>query len=124
LFVYVFDPIRVAIDSLVGAIDGFLALLGWPGVLAVSGVLGLTFGGWRLALLSVAGFASLGVLGLWESSMATLGLVLAAVILSLVIGIPMGIVAGRSKRSPAIGPIWLSYRSCRRSPTSPRPCSS
>ncbi len=98
LFTYVFDPIRVAIDTLVNAIDAVLALLGWPGILAVSGALGLIFGGWRLAILAVAGFASLGVLGLWESSIATLGLVLAAVVLSLVIGIPLGIIAGRSKR--------------------------
>ena len=98
LFVYVFDPIRVAIDALVTGIDSILALLGWPGILAVSGALGLIFGGWRLAVLAVAGFASLGVLGLWESSIATLGLVLAAVILALLIGIPLGIVAGRSKR--------------------------
>lgn len=98
LFIFVFDPIRIAMASLVGAIDGFLALLGWPGILAVSGALGAIFGGWRLAMLAVAGFASLGVLGLWESSIATLALVLAAVVLSLLIGIPLGIVAGRSKR--------------------------
>jgi glycine betaine/proline transport system permease protein len=101
LFVYVFDPIRVAIDALVTGIDAFLALRGWPGILAVSGALGLIGGGWRLAVLAVAGFASLGVLGLWESSIATLGLVLAAVILALLIGIPLGIVAGRSKRVAA-----------------------
>jgi glycine betaine/proline transport system permease protein len=98
LFIYLFDPIRIAIDNLVMAIDSVLALLGWPGILAVSGALGLIFGGWRLAALAVFGFAGLGVLGLWESSIATLGLVLAAVVLSLVIGIPLGIIAGRSKR--------------------------
>lgn len=98
LFIYVFNPIRIGIDGLVTGIDAFLALLGWPGILAVSGALGLIFGGWRLAVLAVAGFAALGVLGLWESSIATLGLVLGAVLLSLVIGIPLGIVAARSKR--------------------------
>ena len=101
LFIYVLSPIRVGIDGLVTGIDAFLALLGWPGILAVSGALGMIFGGWRLAILAVAGFASLGVLGLWEDSIATLGLVLAAVILSLVIGIPLGIVAGRSRRVAA-----------------------
>ena len=98
LFVFGFDPIRVAITALVDGFDSFLALLGWPGILAVSGALGLIFGGWRLALLSVAGFAALGVLGLWESSIATLGLILTAVVLSLLIGIPLGIIAGRSAR--------------------------
>ena len=101
LFTYGFDPIRVAVAGLVGGIDEFLALLGWPGILAVSGVLGLIFGGWRLAVLAVAGFASLGVLGLWTASIETLGLILAAVILALLIGIPLGIVAGRSQRVAA-----------------------
>ena len=101
LFIYGFNPVRTGIDGLVVGIDAFLALLGWPGILAVSGALGLIFGGWRLAILAVAGFASLGVLGLWEASVATLGLVLAAVILSLLIGIPLGIVAGRSSRLAA-----------------------
>jgi glycine betaine/proline transport system permease protein len=106
LFTYGFGPIRVAVAGLVSGIDEFLALLGWPGILAVSGVLGMVFGGWRLAVLAVAGFASLGVLGLWTASIETLGLILAAVILALLIGIPLGIVAGRSRRVAAfLGPI-------------------
>ena len=67
-------------------------------VIAPCIALGLIFGGWRLAVLCVAGFVSLGVLGLWESSIETLALILAAVFLALLIGIPLGIVAGRSKR--------------------------
>ena len=50
----------------------------------------------------MTGFASLGVLGLWDESMATLGLMLAAVVLALAIGIPLGILAGRSKRVSAV----------------------
>lgn len=101
LFVYVFDPIRVGVAALVDGIDASLAFLGWPGILAVSGALGLIFGGWRLAALTVGGFVALGLLGLWVASIITLGLVLAAVVLALLIGIPLGIVAGRSKRVAA-----------------------
>ena len=43
----------------------------------------LLFGGGRVALLAVLGFASLGVLGLWDASMATLGMILAAVLIAL-----------------------------------------
>ena len=101
-----FDLIREGVGGLVGAFDNLLAALGWPGVLAVAGALGLVFGGWRLAALSAGGFAMLGLLGLWESSMATLAQMLAAVMLSLLIGIPFGIIAGRSKRvARAIGPV-------------------
>jgi glycine betaine/proline transport system permease protein len=98
VFTLFLDPIRVGIGALVSGFDALLATLGWPGVLAVAGSLGLIFGGLRLATLTVLGFASLGVLGLWTASMETLSLMLAAVIIALVIGIPLGIVAGRSQR--------------------------
>ena len=68
----------------------------------MAGSLGFVFGGLRLAVLSVAGFAALGVLGLWEASMETLALMLAAVVIALIIGIPLGIIAGRSKRFAAL----------------------
>jgi glycine betaine/proline transport system permease protein len=102
----VFGLIREGIGGLVAAFDALLAGLGWPGVLALAGGLGLIFGGWRLALLSAGGFAALGVLGLWESAMATLAQMLAAVLISLLIGIPLGVIAGRTPRfAAAITPI-------------------
>ncbi len=97
----VLDPIRLAIATLVDVFNTGISILGWPGVLAVAAGLGLIFGGPRLAFLCVTGFASLGVLGLWDASMATLGLMLAAVLISLLVGIPLGIAVGRSDRLSA-----------------------
>ncbi len=51
--------------------------------------------GWSLAL---GAFLAFGVLGLWPESMDTLALTFAAVILSLLVGFPLGIWAGRSDR--------------------------
>ncbi|HEX2756368.1 MAG TPA: ABC transporter permease subunit [Candidatus Limnocylindrales bacterium] len=98
----VLEPIRLAIGSVVDAFDFVIESLGWPGIIGLAGALGLVFGGWRLAVLTITGFASLGVLGLWDASMATLGLMLAAVILAVAIGVPLGILAGRSQRASAI----------------------
>jgi glycine betaine/proline transport system permease protein len=104
--IFLFALVRDGIGGLVGAFEGLLAGLGWPGVIALSGGLGLMFGGPRLALLGALGFAALGTLGLWESGMATLAQMLAAVLIALLIGIPLGIVAGRSRRfAAAIGPV-------------------
>jgi glycine betaine/proline transport system permease protein len=98
----VLAPVRSAIAALVGGFDALIAGLGWPGILAVAGALGLIFGGVRLAALATIGFAALGVLGLWDASMATLSLVLAALVLSLLIGIPAGIFIGRNDRASAV----------------------
>ena len=97
----VLAPVRLAVAALVDVINTLIATLGWLGVIGVAGGLGLVFGGLRLSLLVVTGFVVLGLLGLWDASMATLGLMLAAVMISLLVGIPLGILVGRSDRLAA-----------------------
>ncbi len=99
--IFVFGLVRDGVGALVGIFDGLIALLGWPGVLATTAALGAIFGGWRLAVAAMLGMAAIGVLGLWTSGMTTLAQMLAAVVIALLIGIPLGIVAGRSKRFAA-----------------------
>jgi glycine betaine/proline transport system permease protein len=91
-------PIRQGVGGLVDVVIDALHALSWPGLVAVATAIGLAIGGWRLALLGATGFISFGVLGLWDPSVDTLGLTLAAVVLSLAIGLPLGILAGRNDR--------------------------
>ena len=98
----ILEPIRATVAALIDVFNNVLASLGWPGVIGLAAALGLAFGGVRLALLAATGFASLGVLGLWDQSMATLGMMLAAVFIAVGIGLPLGTIAGRSDRVSAI----------------------
>ena len=98
----ILDPIRNGIGGLVGVFNELLAALGWPGVIGVVSAIGLATGGIRIALLAGLGLASLGVLGLWDESMATLGMILAAVLISIAVGLPLGLLAGRSNRVSAV----------------------
>jgi glycine betaine/proline transport system permease protein len=102
----VIGSIRGPIGALTtGMIDG-LQYLGWLGIIGVAGALGFVAGGWRIATLMVIGLLALGVLGLWPESVATLGLTLAAVLLSLSIGVPLGILTARSHRlQAALSPV-------------------
>lgn len=84
--------IALLVDTTILVLHG----IGWPGAVLLAGAAGLWAGGRRLALLAVSGFLSLGVLGLWSASMDTLGLTFSAVFLSLLIGVPLGVMAGRS----------------------------
>src|SRR5581483_2355196 len=59
----------------------------------------LRWGGVRAALIMFATFVGFAALGLWDDSMQTLALMLVAVALSLLVGIPLGIWAGRSDRA-------------------------
>jgi glycine betaine/proline transport system permease protein len=91
-------PIRLLVSVVFDAFSFALHNLTWPGVVTVAGAMGLAVGGWRLCLLLAGGFLSMGVLGLWQHSVDTLALTGASVALSLLIGIPLGIWAGKSDR--------------------------
>lgn len=68
--------------------------IGWLGIVAIIGYVVYAISNIRVALFAVAGFIALGLLGFWQESMDTLALTLAAVTLSLLIGIPLGVCAG------------------------------
>ncbi len=91
-------PIRTFVGSLFLAIQGTLHTLSWPGLTAIAAALGLVIGGWRYAALGAVAIVSFGALGLWEPSVDTLALTFTAVAVALLIGIPVGILAGKSDR--------------------------
>jgi glycine betaine/proline transport system permease protein len=97
-FAYFIDPIRLALNWLVDVVTNGLTAIGWLGVLAIGTALGLVFVTWRTALAVAAAFLVVGLMGLWGDTMITLGQVVVAVAVALAIGVPLGIVAGRSDR--------------------------
>ena len=57
--------------------------MGWPAVIAAATLIGYAAGGWKTGLLALSGFAVVGALGLWDSTMQTLAVTLAAVIVAV-----------------------------------------
>ena len=106
LFLYFFNHIANFLDQLVAYLNGVLVWLSWVGVTAAATLITLRWSGRRIALLVCGSFLSFGLLGVWEESMETLALMLSAVLVSLAIGIPAGVLAGRSDRfDKAITPV-------------------
>ena len=93
-----FDAFRVFADNLVTWFYDLLVWLTWIGTTVTGTLLAWRFGGRRAGIWALVAFASFAISGLWTESMQTLALMLAAVALSVVIGIPLGIAAGRSDR--------------------------
>ncbi len=93
-----FDGFRALVDELVTWFNELLAWLTWVGTTAAGTLLVWRFGGIRAALFTLAAFATFALSGLWVESMETLALMLVAVSLSLLIGIPLGVAVGRSRR--------------------------
>ena len=102
----VFNGFRVFLDNLVLWLDQFILWLTWVGATIAGTLVVWRFGGRRAAAIVLGAFVSFGLLGLWEASMETLALMIASVGLALVIGVPIGIAAGRSDRfQRAISPV-------------------
>jgi glycine betaine/proline transport system permease protein len=91
-----FDLLDSAIDLVIGSLE--YLLLSPPALLmvAILGVIAFFLAGWRVALFTVLGLLFVISLDLWEAAMQTLALVLAATVVALAIGIPIGIIAAKS----------------------------
>jgi glycine betaine/proline transport system permease protein len=94
------------LDDLVTWLVRFLGWLTWIGTTVAGALVALRFGGFRAGIWALAAFAVFALTGLWLESMQTLALMLAAVSLSLLVGMPIGVVAGLSRRfERAITPV-------------------
>jgi glycine betaine/proline transport system permease protein len=91
-----FDLLDTVIDIVIGSLE--YLLLSPPALLmvAILGVIAFFLASWRVALFTVLGLLFVISLDLWEAAMQTLALVLAATVVALAIGIPIGIVAAKS----------------------------
>jgi glycine betaine/proline transport system permease protein len=98
VFLYVFGPLRAGIDALSAALTFAFGKLSWVGFVAIASALGLALVSWRTAILVAGCLTVIGLFGLWTEMVQTLVLISAAVTLSLAIGIPLGVLAGRNDR--------------------------
>jgi glycine betaine/proline transport system permease protein len=97
-FFAILDAFRAFCDWLVTALLNVMTWLTWLGTMAAGTLIVLRFGGLRAGLITLAAFISFALMGLWEESIQTLALMGAAVLLSILIGVPFGIWAGRNER--------------------------
>jgi glycine betaine/proline transport system permease protein len=102
----VFNGFATFLDDIVTWLNNLLQWLTWVGTTVAGVAIVLRFGGVRAAAWVLGAFASFAFFGLWEESIQTVSLMLAAVLLSLLVGIPLGVLAGRSERfARAITPV-------------------
>ncbi len=98
VFLYFFEPISDVIDIALRRAETFLLWLPWPVLLAAVFLTAQKAGNLRLGLLTSFCLLFMGLVGLWPESMQTLALMAVSVFIALLIGIPLGIWAGRNKK--------------------------
>ncbi|WP_027085203.1 ABC transporter permease [Cohnella panacarvi] len=91
----IFDVITSVIGSLVEGIETVLVSV--PAIILIVLLTALAYwaGKWKIALFALVGLLLIDNLGLWEPSMQSLALVLTAALLSIVAGVPIGIMCAR-----------------------------
>lgn len=94
-----FDSIVFGVRSVLDTLTVALSGTPWPVVMIVIIVTAWRAAGPRVAIFSAAALAYIAMLGFWEIAMETVALVGAAVLISVAIGIPLGIWFGKSKRA-------------------------
>ncbi len=71
-------------------------------VIAVLAIIAWKFSGIKLSIFTVISMVFIGLLGIWPETMTTLAMVFSSVVFCTIVGIPLGIWAGRSDRFEAI----------------------
>jgi glycine betaine/proline transport system permease protein len=98
-----FDAVGMVILKFLLYIERFFVWLPWPVVIIGAGVLGWwSIRSWRMGVLMSIMLLVIGSFGYWSLAMMTLALVTGAVLISLALGIPLGILMSRSNRFEAV----------------------
>lgn len=93
-----FQSMRWPVDQTLSFVETFFLTVPPLAWLVVLGLIAWQLAGKRLAIQMVLWMVVIGFLGAWEPAMTTLSLVVTAVIFCILVGIPLGILAGRSDR--------------------------
>ena len=106
---HLLDNYSEGFDSVGGLVDGFSEGIEWllmlpPAWLLISIFVGLGLWriGYKFAIFTAISFVLIVLTGFWEQTVVTLGLTFSATLISLLLGVPLGIWAARSERVATI----------------------
>ena len=102
IFTWFFNPVSSALTWAVDLVSSALDALRWPGVVALAGAIGWRTGGWRAAAWAAGALVGVGVIADWGLAMLTLSIMLVAVAIALMIGVPLGVLTARSDRAEKV----------------------
>lgn len=93
---WLFDGIRDVITLVLVRLEDGLSWTPWPALIIAVVLLAWGLADWKVALFSAGALLAVGFMGLWTSAMETLALVITSVGLSIIIGVPLGVLGARS----------------------------
>ena len=91
-----FDAVSDALKVVLGKLRDLLVWITWPVMMALVFIIGWKVASLKIAAMSVVGLVILATVNLWEPTMVTVAIMIVSVFLSIVVGVPVGILAARS----------------------------
>jgi glycine betaine/proline transport system permease protein len=93
-----FQVIKAPVEVSLEGLEWLFAILPPFVVILLFAMAAWRYVGKRMAVFTILSFLLVGYLGLWEDTMTTLAMVICSVVFCAIVGIPLGIMAGRSDR--------------------------
>jgi len=96
-FSHFFDSIKIVIEFILIRIDWFFQWVPWPVVILALTIIGWLVAGARIGIMTAVSLLMLGALDLWALGMSTMALVATSVFISVLFGLPFGILSAKHK---------------------------
>lgn len=100
------DMIETIFDPLLYFLIWFEKLLlgspWWLVIIAVSGLAYAASRSWKLVAAIVVSFVLIGYFGMWENTMRTMSMITVCTMISIFVGIPIGVLMARSNRTQSV----------------------
>ncbi len=93
---WLFDGLSSGVTYALIRIEDILKWVPWPVIVVGLAFLSFMVGRWPLLAVTVVALLFMGFMGLWENTIDTLALMVVSVIISVAIGLPLGVLAARS----------------------------
>ena len=99
---WLWDIVKIVILAVLLNLEDLLIWIPWPALVLGTGLLAWRTAGVQVALFAIIGLLAMGFVGLWETAMETLALVVTSVALSVILGVPLGILGARNNLADSI----------------------
>jgi glycine betaine/proline transport system permease protein len=93
-----FQGLKLPVELTLSGLENGLLALPPLLIMAVMAAIAWKASGIRLAIFTLASLLFIGLLGFWEDTMITLAMVFSSVLFCTIVGVPLGIFAGRNDR--------------------------
>ncbi len=94
---WLFDGLSSAVAYSLVTIENVLKWIPWPTVVVALALLAYAVGRWRMLGFTLFALLFVGFMDLWENTIDTIALMVVAVVISVSVGLPLGVLAARNR---------------------------